>query len=402
MSLCSTFLSRLHWPMQLVSPELPVSSLSSSIRFNDTVDVLDKDEGRVEAHKTKHDEECVRNDRHVPKVEAPLQPAIHGRALEEVEEGVGVDEEPRASSREEGAPPPAVVFARELEVHERDRDKARHDEQHDERDEQNPKQRVDLVPPHARKDVVELNVDGGKGQEPRHEHLRQGLAVPRDVFGDLPRGLRGAAGRGEVPRQVPPRDGADDREGKRDQHVERHDDHHRVPGEGGGGPAGPGHRVHPREDGRERGGKHERVEHRVPHPVLPVELAVQASPDKPANEARQSVDHNHGRQDRAPLGGAEKTRDGAEQQQKRGAAELPPRPHQGGKQARPVREAEHVSVDELPPALFFPHLVLLHVHVPREVVFQHPHEDDGEEGRQEEHEHQRVDDAEPVDLKAPG
>ena len=55
-------------------------------------------------------------------------------------------------------------------------------------------------------------------------------------------------------------------------------------------------------------------------------------------------------------------------------------------------------MDELPPALLLHDVVLVHLHVPREVVLEHAHQDDGEEGGEEEDEHEGVDDGEPVDL----
>jgi len=82
-----------------------------------------------------------------------------------------------------------------LKVHEGHGDETGHDEQHDERDEENPEQGVNLVAPHAREDVVELDVNGRKRQKARHEHLRQGLAVPGNVFGNLTRHLSGCSKR---------------------------------------------------------------------------------------------------------------------------------------------------------------------------------------------------------------
>ncbi len=93
----------------------------------------------------------------------------------------------------EGAPPPSVVLDCQLEVGERDGDEGRHDDQDDEDDEEDGVDGVHLVAPHAGKDVVELDVDGGEGQEACHQHLGDGLAVPGQR-GHLPRVLGRAAG----------------------------------------------------------------------------------------------------------------------------------------------------------------------------------------------------------------
>lgn len=65
------------------------------------------------------------------------------------------------------------------------RDEAAHDEEKQEGEDQDAEQGVDLVPPHAREDVVQLDVDGAERKEARHDHLGRVAAVPRDIFRDL-------------------------------------------------------------------------------------------------------------------------------------------------------------------------------------------------------------------------
>jgi 2-polyprenyl-6-methoxyphenol hydroxylase-like FAD-dependent oxidoreductase len=89
-------------------------------------------------------------------------------------------------------PPPAVVLRRELEIRQPDRNKGGDDDEDDKHDEQDAVDRVDLVPPHAGEDVVQLDVDGAEGQEPGHDGLRDDVAVPGQG-GDLPRELAGVA-----------------------------------------------------------------------------------------------------------------------------------------------------------------------------------------------------------------
>lgn len=86
-----------------------------------------------------------------------------------------------------------MVFDGELEVGERHRDEGRDDDEDDEHDEEDAVDGVNLVPPDAREDVVQLDVDRAEREEPRHGHLRDGAAVPREL-GDLPRVLGRAAG----------------------------------------------------------------------------------------------------------------------------------------------------------------------------------------------------------------
>lgn len=78
----------------------------------------------------------------------------------------------------EGAPPPSVVLHGQLEVGEGDGDEGGDDDQDDEDDEEDGVDGVHLVAPNAGKDVVQLDVDGGEGQEASHQHLRDCLPVP--------------------------------------------------------------------------------------------------------------------------------------------------------------------------------------------------------------------------------
>lgn len=65
------------------------------------------------------------------------------------------------------------------------RDEAAHNEEKKEREDEDAEEGVDLVPPHAGEDVVQLDVDGAERQEARHDHLGRVAAVPRDILRDL-------------------------------------------------------------------------------------------------------------------------------------------------------------------------------------------------------------------------
>ncbi len=55
--------------------------------------------------------------------------------------------------------------------------------QHDERKCEYPKQRVDTMSPHGCKDVVELDVDGGEGEEAGDQELQQSGTIPTQSDG---------------------------------------------------------------------------------------------------------------------------------------------------------------------------------------------------------------------------
>ena len=164
----------------------------SLIRLHRTVNVVHEGEGAVEANKSEHDEERIRDDAHVTKVEGQLQHAVHVGAVREVVEGVHEDKQTGGATVDEGGPPPSVVLAGQLEVQQGDGYERGHNHQQNERNEQNAKEGVDLVAPDGREDIVQLNVDRRKGKEACHEDLHVGLAVPAGDLGHLARYLVGA------------------------------------------------------------------------------------------------------------------------------------------------------------------------------------------------------------------
>mmetsp|Transcript_24682 Transcript_24682/g.83246 ORF Transcript_24682/g.83246 Transcript_24682/m.83246 type:complete len:205 (-) Transcript_24682:821-1435(-) len=186
----------------------------------------------------------ARGDQHVSEEEGGLEEAKHAAAAKVVEEAVGVDEEARRTTREEGSPPPAVVLDGELEVSEGDGDEGGDDDEHEKGDEQDAVERVELVAPYGREDVVQLDVDGREGEEARHEDLARALPVP-DGGRDLARDLVCAARRVEVAALgcVPAEDASDDGQRQRDERPDDQDDQDRPEGERGLRAVPDGHRV---------------------------------------------------------------------------------------------------------------------------------------------------------------
>ena len=116
-----------------------------------------------------------------------------------------------------------MVLHRQLEVGERDRDERGHDDEDDEDDEEDGVDGVHLVAPHARKDVVELDVDGAEGQEPGHGHLGHRVPVPRQD-GDLTGVLGGAAGGSKLRLGLLPCDPSQHEEREGDERPDEDDD----------------------------------------------------------------------------------------------------------------------------------------------------------------------------------
>ena len=87
-----------------------------SIGFNGGINISNEKPGRVEAHGAHHQEEGQRDVCHIPEIKARLQKASHSAVVKVVEEAVGIDKDANHASREEAAPPPAVVFCCKLKV----------------------------------------------------------------------------------------------------------------------------------------------------------------------------------------------------------------------------------------------------------------------------------------------
>mmetsp|Transcript_13532 Transcript_13532/g.17821 ORF Transcript_13532/g.17821 Transcript_13532/m.17821 type:complete len:128 (-) Transcript_13532:664-1047(-) len=125
-----------------------------------------------------------------------------------------------------------MILQSQLEVNECDSDERGDDEQHDKGQEKDPKQRVNLVPPHTGKYVVELNIDGAERKKSCHEHLGVGLAVPRDVRGDFPGHFVGSARNFHDAGRVSADDTSQHSQRERNQKPHRHNRQNSVPGEG--------------------------------------------------------------------------------------------------------------------------------------------------------------------------
>ena len=113
---------------------------------------------------TEHQPEAVACHPHVSEEEAGLHEPVHACLELEIVYTVGKDEKARAPAAHDSAPTPVVVFQSELKVRHGHSDEAGDDEQ-DEKDKgEDPIERVQLMAPHRRKDVIQLDVDCAEGQ----------------------------------------------------------------------------------------------------------------------------------------------------------------------------------------------------------------------------------------------
>ena len=122
-------------------------------------------------------------------------------------------------------------------------------------------------------------------------------------------------------------------------------------GQRGGGGARPGDAVHPGEHQAERQGVHQGGEHRVPHPVLALQLLEETAGHQAAEQAAHGVDHDECSEQSAASSGLEYSEQDAEKQDEESAEDLRAGSDERRQQADPLRSPEHVAVDHLPARL---------------------------------------------------
>lgn len=128
-----------------------------SVHLQVDVDVTDELEGSEEGDGAQHEEKDKARQQGVAKKLHRLDHAGHIGATGVVEDGVEEDEEAGGARAQDGAPPPAVVLARELEVGEGNGDAGPDAQQDGEDEEEDAVKGVELPAPDGGEDVVELH-----------------------------------------------------------------------------------------------------------------------------------------------------------------------------------------------------------------------------------------------------
>mmetsp|Transcript_1170 Transcript_1170/g.2163 ORF Transcript_1170/g.2163 Transcript_1170/m.2163 type:complete len:448 (+) Transcript_1170:542-1885(+) len=255
--------------------------------------------------------------------------------------------------------------------------------------------------PHRRKDVVQLNVNRREGQESRNDHLEEPTAVPGHLRGNLARHLGRASRRIKVMARIvfggdPPQHG----QRKRDQRVERGNGKDGREGQRAGGSMGQGDGVHPHEDNGHGDGEEASREEDAADPGLAVHLEVEAGGHEAADGACEAVEDDECGEDGSAAGGGDEVGQRQSEEEEGGHDELHSRSDRGAEEDGELWEAEHVAVDQLPTRLLLLQRFIIQLHIPRKVILQHPHQDNRQERRQQQHQHERINNTQPVNLKA--
>eukprot|EP01136_Pigoraptor_vietnamica_P040473 Opistho-1_new@12426 len=367
-----------------------------SVDLDRAVDLAEEEEARVEANGAREEPERERNEERVAKVHHRRDGIRDAELGAVVEDGVKVHVEGAPAAHEERPPPPVVVLVAEVEVDEDDRVLRARDDENDEHEEEEPKQVVKLVLPKRRKDEEQLNEDGAKRKDAGKQHARDRRHVPRLVR-DLARNLVGAHGL-LVRRLAVPKVRSEEDEGQRD--AEPHEEKHNHRGERHGERRvlAPHEKVEEEGNRKHRRREQHRRHHRLTLPVLPLARLVEARREIPRKDTHEDKeDEGHGEQT-AAAGGREHAEKSEHERDDEHAEQLDARAHTRREGRRVVRRAEDVAVDKLPASLIRRIVLELLVVVAGDVPPHGAHENEGDNAREEENDHERVDDGKPVDL----
>lgn len=135
------------------------------VHLETTVDVANKCQWGPERHAAQHQREDHRCEQRVTKELGALHQAAHRGPVPVVENRVDEDEEASGAGAQDAPPPPPVVFARQQEVGESNRDAGSHWEEDGEDAKQDAIEGVVLSAPNRGKYVVQLHWDGTGGEK---------------------------------------------------------------------------------------------------------------------------------------------------------------------------------------------------------------------------------------------
>mmetsp|Transcript_22107 Transcript_22107/g.36792 ORF Transcript_22107/g.36792 Transcript_22107/m.36792 type:complete len:671 (+) Transcript_22107:104-2116(+) len=371
---------------------------SASVDLDGGVDLAQEPERAVVADGAGHEEEGGGDQGHVAEVDQRARGRVHvqlgGKVPHPVEQQVG-----RAGARgAEAAPPPAVVLRAELRVAEHDRDFRAGERQDQQHRHQEPEHVVDLVQPQGGHDEEELDAHGPKGEDAPEGDADRRFVVPL-ALGDEAREVVRAHGR-LVGRLLEPVEGAREHQRRAHAQPEREHAHERAEGDGGRGALPLLDHVQEKEDGEDGPRVQQRRGQRAPLPLLLPEELEQARGVVPGEGAPQHVEREHGREQAPPVGRAQEAGQRQQQHGRGQGQQLHALAHEGGEGGGPpLGRPEHVPVHQLPAGLLARLLrrgrALV---VARDIPAQRADHDHAHHAAQEEHDHQRVQDAEVVDL----
>mmetsp|Transcript_5514 Transcript_5514/g.8482 ORF Transcript_5514/g.8482 Transcript_5514/m.8482 type:complete len:257 (-) Transcript_5514:13-783(-) len=146
-------------------------------------------------------------------------------------------------------------------------------------------------------------------------------------------------------------------------------------------------------------GEGKRSGNRVSFPSLGITELVQPSRDVSTNHSAEDIQQHHCCQRLTLLDGVQHTKHRCQQCSKEGRTDLSATPNQHTKQhGIALGWAEDISVNQLPASLLLCLLYGLHFIVPSNILFECADHDGSNSTRQEDHNHERVDDGKIVDL----
>mmetsp|Transcript_27966 Transcript_27966/g.65311 ORF Transcript_27966/g.65311 Transcript_27966/m.65311 type:complete len:466 (-) Transcript_27966:756-2153(-) len=350
----------------------------------------------VETDGAGQQEEDDGGDEHVPEIEERRDELGDLELGEEVEDGVGEHVPGRRARRQEGAPPPVVVLRAQLEVAHDHRDLGARDDEDDEDEQQEAEDVVELVQPDGREDEEELYEDGAEGQHASHRHREGGLHVPH-LLGHLARDLIDAHGHLERLASVA-EVGAEEDERHRDAEPEDEQRAQRAEGDGARRLLSPDDEVEHEEDDEDHAREEARGQDDVLLPLDALEVLVEEGGRVAGRNPHEDEEQQHRRHQPSTVGGRKETEHREDHGDDAHREGLHARPHQHREHHRHLGRPEDVAMHQLPARLLLHLLRSVDRVVPVKISMQRPHHDHRHHARQEEDDHERIDDREPVDL----
>mmetsp|Transcript_30367 Transcript_30367/g.91946 ORF Transcript_30367/g.91946 Transcript_30367/m.91946 type:complete len:473 (+) Transcript_30367:321-1739(+) len=291
-----------------------------------------------------------------------------------------------------------VILRRQLEIRQSDGYLRARDQEDAEHERQEPEEVVELVLPQRRHDEEQLGEDGTEGQDPADHAGEHRLDEPR-LRGDLPWDLvRSDRERDRVPPVAEVR--AQEDQWHRYAEPQHQQGEHRRERDRARRPLAPDEQVQDEEDGEHDARVQEGQQQRRRLPVITVEHLVQSGSGVAGQDAHEREQQHHRLEQRSPVRRRQEAEEGEDQRDRGHPQNLHAGPNGHGEQLRVPWFPEHVAVHQLPPGLLGRLLRGRKLVVLCDVSVQRAQQDHRHHGRQEEHDHQGVQNRKPMDLPA--
>jgi len=254
-----------------------------------------------------------------------------------------------------------------------------------------------LVTPNGDEDIVQLDVDGGEGEEASDEELDRESGVPLRSR-DLTDGELGLGGRIEVTSVALTSDGTGKSEGEGNQEIHGEESYDGAEGKSSSGFVHDGDGVEEGPDDEERTDEESDTDQDVVNPVLAAELLVPHTTGEASEKSSQGVDDDEGGVSSTTTIRIEGTNNSKSEHADKDEENLNTTSKNGTEEFEVRREAEDITMKTLP-SRFLIARFFFKLSQTLEVTIEHAKNNKDAETSQENNENTSVDDGEPLNIK---